>query len=79
MQWKLRFSGLDLSIKLYISRESGPSVIDEVDYVGSQESVIIAAHGAPFQRGAGRSWAMGDTLDTFGVESKILYEEVEIK
>jgi len=32
-----------------------------------------------FQRRAGRSWAMSDTLDTFGVESKILYEEVEIK
>lgn len=47
--------------------------------MGSQASEIITAHGAPFQRGAGRSWVMSDTLDTFGVESKILYEEVEIK
>jgi hypothetical protein len=30
-----------------------------------------------FPWGAGRSWAMSDTLDTFGVESKILYEEVK--
>lgn len=28
---------------------------------------------------AGRSWARNDAPNTFGVESKILYEEVEIK
>jgi len=27
--------------------------------------------------GTGRSWAMSDTLDTFGVKSKILCEEVK--
>jgi hypothetical protein len=32
-----------------------------------------------FPEGAGRSWATSKTLDTFGVESEILYEEVKIE
>jgi hypothetical protein len=47
--------------------------------VGSQASVTSAAHGASSVGGAGRSWARNDAPNTFGVESKIIYEEVEIK